>query len=72
MMCKIDEWKNYMSWKERERSRSRDQDLLSSKKVTPPPPPEKKRKDLDIQENTVIITHIGICKHQRCNLMLKR
>lgn len=40
MVCKIDEWKNYMSWKERERSRSRDQDLLSSKKVTPPP--EKK------------------------------
>lgn len=41
MMCKIDEWKNYMSWKERERSRSRDQDLLSTKKVTPTPPKKK-------------------------------
>lgn len=43
MMCKIDEWKNYMSWKERSRSRSRDQDLLSSKKVTPPPEKEGSR-----------------------------
>lgn len=49
----------------RERSRS----SFKQKGNTPPP---KKKKDRDIQENTVIITHIGICKHQKCNLMLKR
>lgn len=49
----------------RERSRS----SFKQKGNTPPP---KKKKDLDIQENTVIITHIGICKHQTNAQKVKR